>query len=100
MARAKIVSVATQDRLRTSLSRSGERTFQGFALDEADPSRRLTIEILLDGYPFKVIRADSYAHELATAGLGDGCYGFCFSLPDSVLHAGRTVEARVANVGT
>jgi O-antigen biosynthesis protein len=86
--------------LRTAFSRAGERRFFGFAFDPANLSQKFTVEILVDGYPIKVLRADSYVYELATERVGDGCYGFSIALQDIVVAECAVVEARLANLRT
>jgi len=84
--------------LRTAFFRVEEGGFAGHVVDEADLSRRFVVELILDGVPIKLARADAYVDDLAA--VGDGCYGFYFSLPASTLADGFVVEARLANVGT
>jgi GT2 family glycosyltransferase len=67
-------------------------------MDERDPARKFVVEILVDGYPVKVIRADGHVHELAGDRVGDGCFGFSFALPDGAVSEGSIVEARAANL--
>lgn len=85
--------------LRTAFRRDGSRTFSGYVADEGDPTRKFAVEILVDGYPIKVVRADAYVHELARARVGDGCFGFSFTLSDGAVGDGACVEARAANLG-
>jgi len=85
-------------RLRTAFDRTGPRTFSGHVVNESDPARKFVVDIFVDGYPIKVLRADAYVHELAGAGIGDGSYGFSFSLPEGAISEGSIVEARVANL--
>ena len=70
---------------------------RGYAYDSADLARRLAVELLVDGWPVDLARADDFAPEAAS--VGDGCYGFGFRLPDTVLDGGGTIEVRVANTG-
>ena len=70
---------------------------RGFAYDAADLTRRLALELLLDGWPLDIARADDYAPEAAD--IGDGCYGFGFRLSEALGDAGSTLEVRVANTG-
>ncbi|MDX8456000.1 glycosyltransferase [Mesorhizobium sp. VK9D] len=90
---------ATAHRLWTEFARAGERHFLGFVVDQSDRERKFAVEILVDGYPLKVLLAQDYVHELAAAQVGDGCYGFSFSLDQNVLADGAVVEARLANIG-
>jgi len=86
--------------LRTSFIRCDQRHFSGFVVDTQDPIRKFTVEILIDGLPFRVLRADDLVRELVAEQIGDGCYGFTCSLPDASLTESSLVEARLANVGT
>jgi O-antigen biosynthesis protein len=86
--------------LRTAFFRSGERRFSGYVMDPADPSRKFSVEILVDGYPVRVIRADAFVHELIEKQIGDGYYGFSYSLQDAAVSDSAVVEARLANLGT
>ncbi|WP_237481357.1 methyltransferase domain-containing protein [Lichenibacterium dinghuense] len=69
----------------------------GHAYDAGDLARRLVVEVLVDGWPVDLARADAFSSEAAT--VGDGCYGFGFELPDGILDQGGEVEVRVANTG-
>jgi GT2 family glycosyltransferase len=100
MVRSNIAGAPEGSSLWAAFARSGERSFFGFVLDFDDLTRKLTVEIFVDGFPIKVIRADAYVHELARDGVGDGRFGFSFSLHDNVLTGDAIIEARLANVGT
>jgi len=95
-----VAHASARQKLRTSFSRLAERRFAGYAVDSADLGRRFTIEITVDGYVARVVRADTYVHELAQQSLGDGFYGFSVSLDSRVLNGGSVVAARLANIGT
>ena len=86
-------------KIRTAFSRTGERRFSGFAVDPDDLGRRFTVEIFVDGYPVRVIRADAYVRQLAQTGVGDGCYGFSVLLDARVVNESAVVAARLANHG-
>jgi O-antigen biosynthesis protein len=85
--------------LRSAFFRSSERGFSGFVMDTSDPCRKFAVEILLDGYPVQIVRADAAVHDLNTEQVGDGYYGFSCSLHDEVLNETAVVEARLANLG-
>jgi O-antigen biosynthesis protein len=85
--------------LRSAFFRSDERRFSGFVVDTADASRKFAVEILVDGYPVRVIRADGDVHDLMTEGVGDGCYGFSCALDEALVRDSSVVEARLANLG-
>jgi GT2 family glycosyltransferase len=88
------------DGLETSLQWTHNRMFSGFVFDAADPSRTFVVELLIGGYPVKCSRATDYVEALAARGIGNGCYGFSFSLADDALHDEAMVEVRVANLAT
>lgn len=85
--------------LQSAFFRSDERRFSGFVVDTADTSRKFAVEILVDGYPIRVIRADGDVHELISKGVGDGCYGFSCTLDEGLVRNSSIVEARLANLG-
>jgi GT2 family glycosyltransferase len=100
MVKRPSVPGSTKHKLRTAFSRLGERRFSGYAVDPANLDQRFTIEITVDGYVARVVRADTYVHELAQQSLGDGFYGFSVSLDAHAMNGGAVVAARLANVGT
>ncbi|CAL80611.1 Putative Glycosyl transferase, group 2 [Bradyrhizobium sp. ORS 278] len=86
------------DQLQTALFRRG-RTFSGFACDPSDPTRKFVIELVVDGYVVAVGVADGMVARLREDGLGDGRFGFTFSVADEALANATCVEARLANLG-
>ena len=87
-------------RLRSAFIRCGDRAFSGFVVDPKNLGHRFSVEILIDGFTVRVIRADASAQELIAEKIGDGCYGFSCSLDAAALSDGVVVEARLANLGT
>lgn len=83
--------------LRCEFVRTDEASFSGFIYDRHDLSRRLVVELLLDGVPVRLARAETYAPELANEGIGDACYGFSFALTPDMLDDSRIAEVRLAN---
>jgi hypothetical protein len=86
--------------LRTAFARTGERSFAGYVVDPNDLSRKFTVEILVDGYPVKLVRAELEAPQLAREQVGDGAYGFTAWLDESIVQDSTVVEARLANLNT
>jgi O-antigen biosynthesis protein len=84
--------------LRTAFHRSGERRFSGFVVDTDELCQRFVVEILVDGYPVRVLRSDARSQQLIDEHIGDGCYGFSCTL--NVDGDNAVVEARLANFGT
>jgi GT2 family glycosyltransferase len=60
--------------------------------DPADPERRFVVELLLDGAPVALARAD-----LANEDLSDSGHGFTFSIDAVALQSARRAEIRLAN---
>jgi O-antigen biosynthesis protein len=85
--------------LRTGFSRSGRRSFCGHVVDLGNLAHKLAVEILVDGRPIKVMRAEAPVPELVRGRIGDGYYGFSFSLSDELASENAMIEARVANLG-
>lgn len=75
----------------------GAGLFFGFVHDTARPARRFAVEVLVDGRPVTLVRADRFNRWLSDAGYGDGCHGFVFTLDEGL--AARRIEARLANSG-
>ena len=88
---------AVRSTLRTDFFRLDDQTFAGYIVDEGELNRRFVVELMLDGYPYKIARADAYASELAIESVGDACYGFAFNVPQQAINRGSIVEARLAN---
>jgi len=85
--------------LLTSFRWVGKQLFLGYVVDLSNLKTRFVVEILADGYPITVIRADQLARELAREKIGDGCYGFAVTLRADLLRDCACVEARLANLG-
>ncbi|GLH76732.1 glycosyl transferase [Bradyrhizobium sp. SSBR45G] len=88
----------TGDQLQTALFRRGN-VFSGFAYDPATPTRTFTIELVVDGYVVAVGVGDGMVARLRDAGIGDGRFGFTFSVAAEALASAACVEARLANLG-
>ncbi|QTL04838.1 hypothetical protein J5J86_05835 [Aquabacter sp. L1I39] len=71
--------------------------FAGYAFVPSDPTRKLAVELLVDGVPAAVCLADLHHPRLAEAGIGDGCHGFRFTLGADVLAGAARISARLAN---
>ncbi|MBB4198331.1 hypothetical protein CCR94_22745 [Rhodoblastus sphagnicola] len=69
----------------------------GYAFDAGIPHRRLAVDLLVDGRPAGLARADLYDSGLAREQQGDGCHGFAFALPAGALAQARRLELRLAN---
>ena len=82
-----------------SFARLDETTFAGHVVSPDDPSRRFVVEILVDGEPVALLRAERFVHALSEAGQGDGCYGFVHAARRGDLVGCRRIEARLANTG-
>jgi GT2 family glycosyltransferase len=72
----------------------------GFVFDPDYPERRFTVEVLLDGLVVATSHANRFVPELFEQRIGDGSYGFVVNLAPDVLTAARTLQVRLANLGT
>ncbi len=79
------------------LSMVSPTQFGGHVFDPLDPDRRFVVELLIDGVPAGLARADIHDSDLAADGRGDGCYGFVFSVDPAALQVARQIEIRLAN---
>jgi hypothetical protein len=96
----KLQQFHLRERLETSLQWSHGRTFSGFVFDAADASRIFVVELLVDGHPVKCMRAADHVGALVARGIGNGCYGFAFSLAEDALQGDEVIETRIANLDT
>ncbi|MBW7961816.1 glycosyltransferase family 2 protein [Bradyrhizobium sp. BR 10261] len=83
--------------LHHEFARDEETGFWGFVYDPEDLTRRFVVELLLDGLPVRLARAECYVAELAAKGIGDACYGFSFALTPELVSDSRLAEVRLAN---
>ena len=83
--------------LRFSLSLRSDHQIGGHVFDPVDPDRRFVVELLIDGYPAALARAELFDPDLAGDGHGDGCYGFVFSIDAAALQTAHVIEVRLAN---
>ena len=85
--------------LETAAALASEREIAGFVFDAAEPERRFVVELLLDGYPARVARANLFDPGLLAQGRGDGCYRFVFALDAETVEGAAIAEVRLANTG-
>jgi hypothetical protein len=71
----------------------------GHVVDLDDLDSRLVVELWVEGWPFRLTRAQQFDADLRDEGVGDGCYGFLFILDEELGKSGALVEARLANTG-
>ena len=83
----------------TSFALVNACVFAGFVADRNDPSRKFTIDLLLDGLVVKTAYADQFDPEAQAACGGDGCYGFAVPVQRSIIDHAEVAEARTANLG-
>lgn len=67
---------------------------QGWALDSAQPERRLAIEVFIDGMSVALALADQYE---PNAPAGDQFHGFAVQLRQSWLEQAHIITAKIAN---
>lgn len=83
--------------LATDLTCTADGWLRGFVVDGAAPATRFVVELLADGLPLALVRAQDYREDVT---VGDGCYGFSYKLAGAILAHGPLLEARLANIGT
>jgi hypothetical protein len=71
----------------------------GHVFHEHDLDKRFVVELLIDGVPAGLGRAERFDAELARDGFGDGCYGFGFFVDAPALSSAHIIEVRLANGG-
>ncbi len=72
----------------------------GYALDPEREGEALVVELLVDGLPHEVLRADLFDATLAGEGARNPYHGFRFILPQHVFERASVAEVRLANDGT
>jgi GT2 family glycosyltransferase len=80
------------------LAQDGRLT--GFVFDPDRLERRFTIEVLLDGLVVATSHANRFVPELFERQASHGDYGFVVDLTAQLLAAARTLQVRIANLGT
>lgn len=83
--------------LRGELKAPYGNLIHGWVWSSRSPKRRWWVEILLEDLTLAVVEARLHYPGLAAAGIGDGCHGFCFALPESLMNDPGLVTARLAN---
>ena len=88
--------------LQSQLGLADHRTVAGFAVDQAHLDRILVVEILADGQPFAVVRADRFCPALVKEGVTNAQtnHGFVAMLPERLIATTRKISARLANLKT
>ena len=90
----------TADRaLQGALAWSHGFSFTGHVFDPGCLTRKFVVELLVDGCVVGCAMAHDPVDALAAQGIGDGCYGFSFTLSSGILDDAAMVEARLANLG-
>src|SRR6266403_2001776 len=85
-------------RLQTAFARINANVFVGHVVDPAEPERRFSVELLIDGLVVQTAYADRFTEKLSPS-IGDGCYGFVIPITGSLLASAHVAEARIANLG-
>ena len=85
--------------LTASFFRVDRATFCGYVYDDSDATRKFVVELLVDGEPVSTTLSDEPVDALIEAGIGDGRFGFTFTLPEESVANSHLVEARLGNLG-
>ena len=67
--------------------------------DPEDLDQRFVVELLLDGHPAALTRAQLHDARLREKGVGDGCYRFAFAVDPDSLGSTHSAEVRLPNGG-
>ncbi len=86
----------THPRLLASLTMDSDGMLHGFVVDPECLTLRFAIDVVADGYPIALLRAQDYVADLES---GDGCYGFTLHLSHDVRVRTRRFEIRLSNTG-
>jgi GT2 family glycosyltransferase len=84
--------------LNTSFVRLNGCVFVGHVVDPADPYRRFSVELLIDGLVVQTAYADRFSTMVSPL-VGDGCNSFVIQVGAYLLESAGTAEARIANLG-
>ena len=71
----------------------------GFVYDPDNLDDRFVVELMLDGRPAGLMRAQLHDGRLQEKGVGDGCYRFAFAVDPDFLVSTHSAEVRLANWG-
>lgn len=80
----------------SDFARCGERLFAGYARDPDAPGRSFAVDILVDGLPIMLVRADAPVPRFRQSRTG---HGFEVTLDAGLIGPNSAVEARIANSG-
>ncbi len=85
--------------LLSEVSLRSSRRIDGYVYDPEDLDRHFVVELVLDGQPAALTRAQLHDSRLQKKGVGDGCYRFSFAVDPDSLGSGHSAEVRLANTG-
>ncbi|MCJ2017140.1 glycosyltransferase family 2 protein [Methylobacterium sp. E-065] len=91
------MSEAAPATYRAKLERTGPRSLSGYCYDTSDLSRRIIVELRIDGIGTAWTQADGFVDSLTEAGVGDGRYGFSFIVAPETVAGGGCAQIVVAN---
>lgn len=91
------VSTPQSGRLVSKLVRLEGSAVGGYVYDPQDLTKKLTVELLIDGVSSRVVTAD--LEMAALSQVGDGRFGFVFQIERAHWAAAGSIEVRLANVG-
>ena len=75
-----------------------ETQIGGSVYNPSNLETKYVVELMLDGHTVRVAEANLYDHDLGRAGIGDGCFGFIFTLEKEALASAQRIEVRLANL--
>lgn len=90
-------ATGSDQELQTSFELVNGSVFVGSVADPVRPTERFTVELLIDGLVIMTAYAD-HMQQAVKHRVGDGCHGFVFQVPQSIIENAVVAEARVANL--
>lgn len=90
------VMLASADRYVASIERSVSTRISGYVYDRLDPTAQVILELLVDGAPVALTRADLFHPDLSPEKPLGGFHGFIFTLTSGMLSS-TAAQVTVAN---
>ncbi len=94
---APLCGTQTSSNLITEVRLTSHERIVGYAFDPDRLDARFVVELLIDGQPAALARADLYDARLRARGVGDGCYRFAFAISNLTVESSSSFGVRIAN---
>src|SRR5271166_879415 len=94
---APLCATQTTLNLVSEVRLTSHERIEGYTFDPNRLDARFVVELLIDGQPAALARADLYDVRLRACGVGDGCYRFAFAISNPMAEPSSSFEVRIAN---